>query len=105
VTPEAPETFELRYTPTAEKTLRSLKDDKNQVRRYKKAVKALKNLRTEGPSYPALHSHLLITITFNGSPVWQSYIENKTPGAWRMTWVYGPHDGVITLTSFHAHPD
>lgn len=37
-------------------------------------------------------------------PIWQSYVENNTPGAWRVTWVYGPKAGQITIVSFHSHP-
>jgi hypothetical protein len=34
---------------------------------------------------------------FPGLPkakVWESYVENKTPGAWRIFWMYGPEERV-----------
>ena len=37
--------------------------------------------------------------------VWQSYLENKTSGAMRMYWVYGPDQKDITIIGLEPHPE
>ncbi len=41
----------------------------------------------------------------HGIKVWQSYLENKTSGAMRMYWVYGPNQGEITVIGLEPHPE
>jgi hypothetical protein len=39
--------------------------------------------------------------------VWDSYVENRTPGAWRIFWQYGPDEAglrVITVLYIGPHP-
>jgi hypothetical protein len=68
--------------------------------------KALRQLRDAGPSYPGLHSHKYESLTGpGGEDVWESYIENKTPGAWRLFWVYGPDGDELTVVTLGPHPD
>jgi len=71
----------------------------------KKVRKALRQLRDAGPSYPALNSHKYNSLTGPaGEDVWESYVENRTPGASRIWWIYGPHaDGIIITVG--PHPD
>jgi hypothetical protein len=49
--------FTLLYTPEASRVLRQLRDARQYATKYKKIRKALKLLGTQGPRYPALHSH------------------------------------------------
>ena len=37
--------------------------------------------------------------------VWESYLENKTPAAGRMFWVYGPNQADITMLGLDPHPN
>ena len=37
--------------------------------------------------------------------VWQSYLENKTSGAMRMYWVYGPDQKDITIIGLEPHSE
>ena len=37
--------------------------------------------------------------------VWQSYLENNTPAAGRIFWVYGPDRGDITVIGLEPHPN
>jgi hypothetical protein len=39
-----------------------------------------------------------------GQPLWDSYVENHTPSAWRIFWHYGPGDGEITIVTIGPHP-
>ncbi len=72
---------------------------------YKKWGKALQLLSTN-PFYPGLHSHEIDSLTKKyGKKVFESYLENKTPGASRMFWVYGPRRGEITILALEPHPE
>ena len=37
--------------------------------------------------------------------VWQSYLENNTPGAGRIFWVYGPGREEITVIGVEPHSE
>jgi hypothetical protein len=34
----------------------------------------------------------------------ESYIENRTPSAWRIWWYFGPKDGQLTVVMIGPHP-
>jgi hypothetical protein len=36
--------------------------------------------------------------------VYEAYVENRTPGAFRVFWYYGPGKGVITVFAITTHP-
>lgn len=72
---------------------------------YKKWGKALK-LLSENPRHPDLHTHDIEPLTERyGERVWQSYLENRTSGAMRMFWVYGPDPQSITIIGLEPHPE
>ncbi|MCC8051601.1 MAG: hypothetical protein LIP10_13260 [Clostridiales bacterium] len=72
---------------------------------YQKWGKALKKL-SENPFYPSLQSHEIIPLSRRyGEKVWQSYLENKTSGAMRMFWIYGPGKQEITIIGLEPHPE
>jgi hypothetical protein len=71
----------------------------------KKLAKAIKHL-TENPFHPGLHSHEIAALSDRyGQKVFESYLENNTPGAGRLFWVYGPGRAQITLIGLEPHPD
>ena len=58
------------------------------------------------PGYPSLQTHEIEPLSRRyGMKVWQSYLENKTSGAMRMYWVYGPDQKDITIIGLEPHPD
>jgi hypothetical protein len=60
----------------------------------------------DDPSHPGLNTHDISDLTRRyGRKVFQSYLENKTPSAARMYWVYGPEDGQITVIGLEPHPE
>lgn len=78
---------------------------KRDVALYKKWGKALK-LMSENPRHPSLQSHDINQLSERyGMRVWQSYLENKTSGAMRMFWVYGPDNQSITIVGLEPHPE
>ena len=78
---------------------------KEEVILYKKLGKTLKNLSMD-PRYPGLHSHEISSLTSRyGMKVWESYLENNTPAAGRIFWVYGPGKSNITIIGIEPHPN
>lgn len=72
---------------------------------FEKWGKALK-LLAQDPLYPSLRTHEVEELTRKyGRKVWQSYLENKTSGALRMFWVYGPDEKEITIIGLETHPE
>lgn len=72
---------------------------------YKKWGKALK-LLSDNPRYPGLHTHEISPLSERyGERVWQSYLQNRTSGALRMYWVYGPDQQSITIIGLEPHPE
>lgn len=72
---------------------------------FEKWGKALK-LLAQDPLYPSLRTHEIEELTRKyGRKVWQSYLENKTSGALRMFWVYGPDEKEITIIGLETHPE
>lgn len=39
-----------------------------------------------------------------GEEIFEAYIENKTPGAYRIFWYYGPDNNQITVVAITPHP-
>lgn len=77
----------------------------NDKKIFKNLVKALKFLQN-GPKYPGLRTHEISQLSKRyGIKVWQSYLENNTPSAGRLFWVYGPNKKDITIIGIEPHPD
>ena len=91
--------FELRFTPSAENDRASIKDPK----RVKKVRNTLAKLAND-PGYQGLATHRYEAFDkVYGNPVWESYVENRTPVAWRIWWAYGPERGQITVLMIGPH--
>jgi len=84
---------------------RTGKIKKKEEQLYKKWGSALKKLSAD-PMYPSLQTHEISDLSRRyGMKVWQSYLENKTSGAMRMYWVYGPDQKDITVIGLEPHPE
>lgn len=76
--------------------------DKN---KYAKVIKALRLMR-ENLRHPSLHTHEYHSLTApNDQKVFESYVENRTPSAWRIFWYYGPGNCFLTIHSITQHPE
>lgn len=95
--------FSLKFTFKAAAQLEALDAPatKNRVKKVRKTL----GLIERDPRYPGLNSHKYQSVSgANGEDIWESYVENNTPGAWRIFWHYGPEASVITIVSIEAHP-
>ncbi len=72
--------------------------------RLKKVHKCLAYLQSS-PKHPGLRTHQFKSLRgLKGEKVWEAYVENNTPSAWRIFWHYGPNPDEITIVAITAHP-
>ncbi|MBB6480893.1 hypothetical protein [Spirochaeta isovalerica] len=78
---------------------------KTEQKLFKKLVKAFGFL-SQNPRHPGLSSHEISDLSRRyGMKVWESYLENNTPSAGRIFWVYGPDQKDITIIGIEPHPE
>ena len=71
----------------------------------RKLGKATRHL-ADDPAHPGLQSHEITALSSRyGRKVFQSYLENNTPAAGRLYWVYGPDRHEITVIGLEPHPE
>jgi hypothetical protein len=58
------------------------------------------------PRHPGLRTHKYDSLEnpfAPGDPVFEAYAQNRTPGAYRVFWCYGPSKGEITIIAITPH--
>jgi hypothetical protein len=96
--------FEITLTDEADEYLKLLEMDKGRKSIYKAISKALRLMSTN------LRHQSLATHDFhskqgpNGEKIFESYAQNKTPGAHRIFWYYGPAKRELTVVAITPHP-
>ena len=96
--------FRIELTPSAELSLIKLKKNNSQKAVYKAVSKTIR-LLSENPRHPGLKTHKYSALKgANEEEVFEAYAQNKTPGAFRVFWFYGPGKKVITIIAITAHP-
>lgn len=59
------------------------------------------------PRHPGLNTHKFESLEHPyrpGEPVFEAYAQNRTPGAYRVFWCYGPQKNQITVLAITSHP-
>ena len=96
--------FRLVLAPEAEATWEGLR--RLDSVKWKRVNKALRLLKAD-PRHPGLNCHkwdILKGKGPRGEDIWTAYVENNTPGAWRLFFVYSAQDpGLIEVTSIRRH--
>jgi hypothetical protein len=72
-----------------------------------KQVEKCVRLLLENPRHPGLHTHEYSSIESpydEDAKVFEAYVQNRTPGAYRLFWCYGPRQGEITIIAITPHP-
>ena len=78
---------------------------KDEIKLYRQLGKAMA-LMQDNPRYPGLNSHEISSLSARyGMKVFESYLENNTPRAGRIFWVYGPKKKDITIIGLEPHPN
>ena len=102
---------ELRFAPTAQRSLRELESTRAKAGLLKQVQKTLGLLETN-LRHPSLRTHRYESLRGpNGEEVFEAYVQNKTPGAYRIFFFYGPDRvegkkrvAVLTIVAITPHP-
>ncbi|MSQ71798.1 MAG: hypothetical protein EXR27_11005 [Betaproteobacteria bacterium] len=73
---------------------------------FKQVVKCVELLQAS-PRHPGLQTHEYHSIESPYDPdakVFEAYAQNRTPGAYRVFWCYGPKKAEITIIAITPHP-
>jgi hypothetical protein len=73
---------------------------------FKQVLKCVELLQAN-PRHPGLNTHEYESIENPydpGTKVFEAYVQNRTPGAYRVFWCYGPKQGEITIIAITPHP-
>jgi len=91
--------FELILTDEAKAQIRAIEADRARQGLVKQLKKALMHLSTN-PNHPGLNSHPIAQFDkiFRGK-VFSSYVQNNTPQAYRILWLYGPKPKQINVVA------
>ena len=96
--------FKIVITKSAREQLDILKKDKNLVKKYNLVKKAIM-LLSSNPRHISLQTHEYTSCKGpNTEKIFEAYIEQNTPGAYRLFWFYGPDQSEITIVSIIPHP-
>ena len=74
--------------------------------RFKQAHKCA-SLLAENPRHPGLRTHEYHALEHpyeKDGKVFEAYLQNRTPGAYRLFWCYGPGKREITTLAITPHP-
>jgi hypothetical protein len=94
--------FRLLFSLEAKLTLDNL--EQVDPKKYQKVLKTLGLMETN-LRHPSLNTHKYESLTgANGEEVFETYVENKTPAAFRIFWHYGSTREVITVIAITPHP-
>lgn len=96
---------ELFFTERSDRDLTALENDPSQKKILKLVNKTLgymeSNLR-----HPSLNTQEYFSLRGpNGEKVFEAYVQQKTPGAFRIFWYYGPKKNQLTIVAITAHPN
>jgi hypothetical protein len=93
--------YSLIFSRKADDHLAALRTNAVKLSKVKLCLARIEN----NPRHPSLNSHKYKSLKgANGEDIWESYVENNTPAAWRIFWHYGPDQNQITIIAITSHP-
>ena len=94
----------LIFTPQTDADLREIENNPSQ-RNILKALRKCLGLLETNLRLPSLKTHEFRPFKGpNGEKVFEAYVQQKAPGAYRFFWYYGPERGMITIVAITPHP-
>ena len=72
-----------------------------------KQIKKTLNFLSHNPRHPGLHTHEYSGLKHpwdSKQKVFEAYVQNRTPGAYRLFWCYGPEKNQLTIITIIQHP-
>jgi hypothetical protein len=96
--------FQLLFTSEARAVMADLESGRRHAEKLRKVRACLAKLSAD-PQHPGLHTHRYHSKRGpEGADVWEVYVENRTPSAWRVWFCYGPGRDTITVITIAPHP-
>ncbi len=98
--------FEIRFIKSADQELVKLESNPPKKSLVKQIKKSIGYLQTN-PKHPSLNTHSYDSIEHPFNPeekVFEAYVQNNTPAAYRIFWCYGPDKKQITIIAITPHP-
>lgn len=96
--------FKLKYSDEAKGQFLELENSKDKVMQYKAVSKTLGIMQTN-LRHPSLKTHKFNALSSPfGGDVFESYAQNKTPGAYRVFWCYSPERSYLYIIAITPHP-
>ena len=98
--------FELVFTRRAQEELERLEGSSPHSGLVKQVKKTLGFLQAN-PRHPSLQTHVFHSLENPYHPdekVFEAYVQQHTPAAYRIFWCYGPKKGQITIIAVTPHP-
>ncbi len=96
---------ELIFTEQADKHLTKLETDPSK-KSILKAVQKTLALMENNLRHPSLNTHEFTSLSGpNEEKIFEAYAQQKTPGAYRIFWYYGPQKNQLTIVAIVAHPN
>lgn len=114
--------FTLKWTGEASRQYGELRDAALTAQRTREGSGETKSSHAEGllkqvakaiqllarnPRHPGLQTHEYRSLPHpysDGEKVFEAYAQNRTPGAYRVFWCYGPEKKQITIVAITRHP-
>lgn len=98
--------FVVVFTRRAKEELERLEDSPRYTGLVKQVKKTLGFLQTN-PRHSSLHTHVFHSLEhpYNSrEKVFEAYVQQHTPAAYRLFWCYGPQKGHLTVIAITPHP-
>lgn len=94
----------LLFTLNAQKDLQFLKESSSHQRILKDVHKTLA-LMESNLRHPSLNTHEFKSLKgAQGEKMFEAYAQQKTSGAYRILWHYGPGKNIISIIAIIPHP-
>jgi len=94
----------VKLTKIAEEQLKSLINNPAMKRTLKDVVKTIE-LMKQNLRHPSLNTHEFKGRSGPaGEKIFEAYAQQKTSGAYRILWYYGPEKGIISIIGIIPHP-
>jgi hypothetical protein len=96
--------FSISLTKAAIEQLTLIKNDAGLTKRYKAVIKTLQLIKTN-PRHPVLQTHQFHSLAGPaGEKVFEAYVEQNTPAAYRIFFYYGKVRSEIIVFAITEHP-
>lgn len=97
--------FKILFLLRANEHLTVIENDQSK-KSVLKAVRKTLALMESNLRHPSLNTHEFKFLQGpNNEKIFEAYVQQNSPGAYRIFWYYGPRKGEITIVAIVPHPN